>query len=64
VATPYGEVIIKFGHYHDPVDNRKISNLAPEYQSCLEVAQQAGVPVKEVYSAAVAAAQKSKTSSE
>jgi uncharacterized protein (DUF111 family) len=46
------------------VDNRKISNLAPEYQSCLEVAQQAGVPVKEVYSAAVAAAQKSKTSSE
>ncbi|NLW06499.1 MAG: nickel pincer cofactor biosynthesis protein LarC [Clostridia bacterium] len=62
VATPYGVVVVKYGHYHDPVENKEIVNMAPEYQSCLEVARQAGVPVKEVYAAAVAAAQKAKTS--
>lgn len=55
VMTPYGKVKVKWGRYRDG-DGRENINAAPEYESCRRVAQEAGVPVKEVYAAAVAAA--------
>ncbi|CEP67725.1 Uncharacterised protein family UPF0272 [Moorella glycerini] len=55
VLTPYGPVTVKWGLYHDP-EGRAITNVAPEYESCRQAALAAGVPVKEVYAAALAAA--------
>ncbi|WP_338833652.1 Pyridinium-3,5-bisthiocarboxylic acid mononucleotide nickel insertion protein [Moorella humiferrea] len=55
VMTPYGKVTVKWGRYRDG-DGRENIHAAPEYESCRRVAQEAGVPVKEVYAAAVAAA--------
>ncbi|MEW8958648.1 MAG: nickel pincer cofactor biosynthesis protein LarC [Moorella sp. (in: firmicutes)] len=55
VLTPYGPVAVKLGVYHDP-DGRAITNVAPEYEACRRAALAAGVPVKEVYAAAMAAA--------
>jgi uncharacterized protein (TIGR00299 family) protein len=53
VRTPWGEVRVKLGHY------KGIRNsLAPEYEDCLKCAQAAGVPVRRVYEAALAAALK------
>jgi len=60
VMTPYGSVMVKYGHYRNPlaIDDAVI-NIAPEYESCRQVAQKAGVPVKEVYAAALVAARSS-----
>ncbi|MBC7324202.1 MAG: nickel pincer cofactor biosynthesis protein LarC, partial [Moorella sp. (in: Bacteria)] len=55
VMTPYGPVAVKWGLYRSP-DGEAIPNVAPEYESCRQVAAGAGVPVKEVYAAALAAA--------
>jgi hypothetical protein len=55
VLTPYGPVTVKWGRYKDP-EGRAITNVAPEYESCRRAALAAGVPVKEVYAAALAAA--------
>lgn len=55
VMTPFGPVIVKWGLYHD-ADGQAITQVAPEYESCRQAAHNAGVPVKEVYAAALAAA--------
>jgi len=55
IVTAYGTVTIKWGLYRTP-DGQAITNMAPEYESCRQVAQAAGVPLKEIYAAALAAA--------
>jgi uncharacterized protein (TIGR00299 family) protein len=50
VATPYGEVEIKTG----TLDGQRLQ-AAPEFESCKRIAAQAGVPLKAVYEAAIAA---------
>ena len=52
VATPYGPVTIKQGKL-----NGRLVQSAPEFESCREIAQQAGVPVKSVFEAAIRASQ-------
>lgn len=47
VATPYGSVRIKLGFLGD-----ELVQAAPEYESCREVAQKAGVSVRDVHLAA------------
>lgn len=50
VATPFGEVEVKHGRL-----GQRIVQSSPEFESCKQVAEQAGVPLKEVYAAASAA---------
>jgi pyridinium-3,5-bisthiocarboxylic acid mononucleotide nickel chelatase len=50
VKTPFGEVAVKLGR----LDGR-IVQAAPEFESCRKVAAQAGVPLKQVYEAALRA---------
>lgn len=51
VATQYGEVTVKLGLKGDHVVQR-----APEFESCRALAEKAGVPLRAVYAAAMAAA--------
>ena len=51
VATPYGEVTVKLGKL-----DGQVIQAAPEFESCRQLAEQAGVPLKEVLQAASAAA--------
>lgn len=53
VNTPWGVVSVKVGSI-----SGLESNLAPEYEACRTRAEAAGVPVKQVYEAALAAAVK------
>jgi uncharacterized protein (TIGR00299 family) protein len=48
VDTPFGEVKVKLGRLEG-----KVVQAAPEFESCRAVAEQAGVPLKAVYEAAV-----------
>ena len=48
VATPYGPVKVKLGFKGDMVLQR-----SPEFESCRAAAEKAGVPVREVYAAAL-----------
>jgi uncharacterized protein (TIGR00299 family) protein len=50
VTTAFGPVVVKEGR----LDGRCVQ-WAPEYESCRQLAEQAGVPVREVFSAAFAA---------
>jgi uncharacterized protein (TIGR00299 family) protein len=50
VATPYGDVGVKVGRR-----GTRVYNAQPEFEDCRRAAQAAGVPVKEVLAAAVAA---------
>lgn len=50
VETPYGEVMMKVGRIGE-----RVSNVAPEYESARAVAEAAGVPLKRVIQAALAA---------
>ncbi len=50
VSTPFGKVKVKLGH----LDGHTVQ-AAPEFESCRSVAAMAGVPLREVYEAAVAA---------
>jgi pyridinium-3,5-bisthiocarboxylic acid mononucleotide nickel chelatase len=52
VATPYGEVTLKIGRL-----DGQVVQAAPEFESCKALAEKAGVPLKVVYEAALAAAQ-------
>jgi uncharacterized protein (TIGR00299 family) protein len=47
VNTPYGDVQVKLGR----LDGRVVQ-AAPEYESCKRAAEEAGVPLKQVYEAA------------
>jgi uncharacterized protein (TIGR00299 family) protein len=51
VATPWGQVRVKRG-----LDGGLVVNIAPEYDDCLVAAKAHGVPVKEVWQAALAGA--------
>jgi uncharacterized protein (DUF111 family) len=51
VKTRFGEVTVKVGLKGD-----RVMQIAPEYESCLSVAAQAGVPLREVQAAALEAA--------
>ncbi|MGB9858338.1 MAG: nickel insertion protein [Moorellaceae bacterium] len=55
VLTPYGPVSVKWGLYHDH-EGQAVTNIAPEYESCRQAALASGVAIKEVYTAALAAA--------
>jgi hypothetical protein len=48
VSTPHGNVEVKLGR----LDGR-IVQAAPEYESCKRAAEQAKVPLKQVYEAAL-----------
>jgi uncharacterized protein (TIGR00299 family) protein len=50
VKTPFGAVTVKLGRL-----DGKIVQAAPEFESCRKVAKQAGVPLKQVYEAAMKA---------
>jgi uncharacterized protein (DUF111 family) len=50
VQTPYGGVTVKVGKL-----DGKVLQAAPEFESCKKLADQAGVPIKEVYDAALRA---------
>ncbi len=51
VETPYGRVRLKVSWLGE-----RLVNVAPEFEDCRELAYQKGVPLKEVFSAAMAAA--------
>jgi uncharacterized protein (TIGR00299 family) protein len=53
VPTPHGEVTVKLGR----LDGRVVQ-AAPEFESCKKVAEQAGVPLKEVHQSALTAFRK------
>jgi uncharacterized protein (TIGR00299 family) protein len=48
VKTPFGEVTVKLGKL-----NGKVVQAAPEFESCRKIAEQAKVPLKQVYDAAL-----------
>jgi pyridinium-3,5-bisthiocarboxylic acid mononucleotide nickel chelatase len=50
VQTPYGSVTVKLGKL-----DGKVLQAAPEFESCKKLAEQAKVPVKEIYEAALRA---------
>jgi uncharacterized protein (DUF111 family) len=50
VQTPQGGVTVKVGKL-----DGKVLQAAPEFESCKKLADQAGVPIKEVYDAALRA---------
>jgi len=51
VETPYGPVAVKVAR-----QGGKVVNVSPEHQDCQQVATERGLPLKEVYQAALAAA--------
>lgn len=51
VSTPWGEVPVKVGRFHGRVVTR-----TPEFEACRRLAHEAGVPVRQVYEAALVAA--------
>jgi uncharacterized protein (DUF111 family) len=50
VDTPFGEVAVKIGER-----DGRVYNVQPEFEDCQAAAARAGVPLKEVFAAAVAA---------
>lgn len=53
VKTKYGAIEVKIGKIGD-----QLKNIAPEYESCKEIAAKQGIPLKTVYDAAGEAARK------
>jgi uncharacterized protein (TIGR00299 family) protein len=53
VQTPYGEVTVKIGRL-----DGKVVQAAPEFESCKKLAEAANVPLKLIYQAACAAAER------
>jgi uncharacterized protein (DUF111 family) len=52
VGTPWGEVRVKIG-----MRAGEILTVSPEYEDCARLAEEEGVPLKDVYDAAMRAAQ-------
>ena len=50
VRTEFGEVTVKLG-----LKGERVVQVAPEFESCRAVAEKAGVPLRAVYAAAIAA---------
>ncbi|MGI9953392.1 nickel pincer cofactor biosynthesis protein LarC [Moorellaceae bacterium AZ2] len=57
LQTPYGPVEVKWGASPFGTPGGVSFNAAPEFESCRRAAEERGVPLKEVYMAALAAAQ-------
>ena len=57
VFTPYGSIPVKIGYARCPDGSREILNLAPEYEACARLAEETGTSLKEIYQAALGAAQ-------
>jgi pyridinium-3,5-bisthiocarboxylic acid mononucleotide nickel chelatase len=51
IKTDFGDVTVKLGKL-----NGKVIQAAPEFESCRKIAEQAKVPIKQVYDAAIRAA--------
>jgi len=56
VETPFGSIPVKLGFAVRPDGSREYLNLAPEYEACARRAQETGRSIKEVYRAALKAA--------
>jgi hypothetical protein len=56
VETAYGPVRVKVARWRG-----RVTNAAPEYRDCLRIAKEQGVPLKDIYQAALTAAQEQKT---
>ncbi len=56
VNTPWGEVRMKLASWHD-----EVTNCAPEYEDCRQIAETSGVPLKTVMQEAVRLYQNSQT---
>jgi pyridinium-3,5-bisthiocarboxylic acid mononucleotide nickel chelatase len=50
VQTPYGEVQVKIARLGE-----RVVTVTPEFEDCRRLAEQAGVPVKEIYALALGA---------
>lgn len=59
VATEFGDVLIKLARAPDGT-----INVAPEFEACRKIARERGIPLKEVYAAAIAAARRGGSTSE
>jgi len=59
VSTEYGEVLVKWGAFRPSHGKETIFNVAPEFESCYRISKEKGLPLKEVYAAALAAARAS-----
>jgi len=56
VTTPYGAVNVKAGYLKNSQGVEEVFQFAPEFEECRKLAEAAGVPLKEVYNSAMAAA--------
>ena len=54
VTISSGEVAVKLGRLND-----QIVQIAPEYESCADLAKKTGLPLREIYDAAMQAARNS-----
>ncbi len=52
VRTSFGEVAVKIGRL-----DGKVVQIAPEFESCRQIAERANIPLKQVYEAAIKAVQ-------
>ncbi|MGB9662520.1 MAG: nickel pincer cofactor biosynthesis protein LarC [Moorellaceae bacterium] len=57
VETPYGPVQVKWGIFRSAAGDTPSVNVAPEYESCRRVATEKNIPLKDIYAAALSAAQ-------
>lgn len=53
VETALGPIKVKKGIYRDPSSGKEILNLAPEFESCRQIARARNLPLKEVYATAL-----------
>lgn len=56
--TPWGEVRVKIGFASE--DKKEVLQIAPEYEDCRNISDRSGIPLKQVYSAALLAYEESK----
>ena len=56
--TPWGEVKVKIGFASE--DKKEVLQIAPEYEDCRNISDRSGIPLKQVYSAALLAYEESK----
>ncbi len=54
VKTPYGEIAVKIA-YGEHNGNQTVLNVQPEYEDCVELAQQTGEPWQVIHQSAIAA---------
>ncbi len=57
VETPFGKVSVKLGYALRPDGSREYLNIAPEYEDCAARARESGASIKDVYQAALRAAE-------